>query len=185
VLWLFGVDFAASLAICLLVLLPLLLPASSSLSPPLSSSMHLASPMFLLLLSRDFCRPSRGEWVEAGEAWMWGATTTPSLRVQPGAFIVFSQAHPEPTFLHVAKSPSNRPQPDIIMDERRPVAFLSSCSSKRPAPTPGALPSEVKPEELKPWGLCDTALGICSSVALRDQLQRRQQHQAQRHKWQR
>jgi hypothetical protein len=46
--------------------------------------MHLASPillLLLLLLSRDFCRPSRDEWAEVGEARMWGATTTPSLRV--------------------------------------------------------------------------------------------------------
>jgi hypothetical protein len=63
----------------LLVLPPLLLPPSSSPLPPLSSSMLLAS--LLLLLSRGFCRPPRGEWVEAGEAWMWGATMTPSLRV--------------------------------------------------------------------------------------------------------
>jgi hypothetical protein len=82
VLWFFGVvEFAASPAVCLLVLPPLLLPPSLSPSPPLSSSMHLASPMLLLLLSRDFCQPSQGEWVEAGEAQMWGATTTPSLRV--------------------------------------------------------------------------------------------------------
>jgi hypothetical protein len=83
VLWFFGADFAASLAVCLLVLPPLLLPSSSpSPMPPLSSSMHLASPMLLLLLlSRDFCRPSRGEWVEAEEVRVWDATATPSLRV--------------------------------------------------------------------------------------------------------
>jgi hypothetical protein len=50
VLWLFGVEFAASPAVCLLVLPQLLLPPSLSLSPPLSSSMHLAPPMLLLLL---------------------------------------------------------------------------------------------------------------------------------------
>jgi hypothetical protein len=63
VLWFFGVEFAASLAVCLFVLPSLLLPPSLSPSPPLPPSMHLASPMLLLLLllSQDFCRPSRGE----------------------------------------------------------------------------------------------------------------------------
>jgi hypothetical protein len=67
VLWFFRGVFAASLAVCLLVLPPLLLTAPSSplsplssLSPlpPLSSSLFLASHvllLLLLLLSRGFC----------------------------------------------------------------------------------------------------------------------------------
>jgi hypothetical protein len=72
VLWFFEVNFSASLDVCLLVLPSLLLPPSSSPLQPLSSFLLLASPVLLLLLPRDFDRPSRGEWVEAGEARMWG-----------------------------------------------------------------------------------------------------------------
>jgi hypothetical protein len=83
VLWFFGADFAASLTVFLLVLPPFFVAAIvvAVVADVAAPTFGVAVFLLLLLLPRDFRRPCRGEWVEAGEARVWGTTAMPSLHV--------------------------------------------------------------------------------------------------------